>query len=309
MQNKLNRSVLAALVATLLTAPVVAQPMSDEAAVQLLQRVNELEQELRNLRGDNETLQNELETIRKSQQDTFQQVDERIEKLQSETPDTTNSGTSADKVLDNTDAAALKAKESATDVTDKVTKTDPNGFYSYGTGKSDDKNLPADKAAVPPAEAKTDASTDVKADTANSSEIKTPDKVALPEQEERSVYDHAFQTLLQDPKEAVPEFRAFLKDYPKSPLAASAQYWVGEALYAEKDFKAAIEEFLVVLKEHKGSDKAPDAALKLGYSFYELKDWEKARKTLEDVISFFPDNAETSKLAKARLNQMQAEGH
>ncbi|SEA19387.1 tol-pal system protein YbgF [Thiothrix caldifontis] len=309
MQNKLNRSVLAALVATLLIAPVGAQPMSDEAAVQLLQRVNELEQELRNLRGDNETLQNELETIRKSQQDTFQQVDERIEKLQSETPDTTNSGTSADKVLDNTDAAALKAKESATDATDKVTKTDPNGFYSYGTGKSDDKNPPANNAAAPPAEAKTDASTDVKADTANSSEIKTPDKAALPEQEERSVYDHAFQTLLQDPKEAVPEFRAFLKDYPKSPLAASAQYWVGEALYAEKDFKAAIEEFLVVLKEHKGSDKAPDAALKLGYSFYELKDWEKARKTLEDVISFFPDNAETSKLAKARLDQMQTEGH
>jgi tol-pal system protein YbgF len=135
------------------------------------------------------------------------------------------------------------------------------------------------------------------------------DKAPLPDQEERSVYDHAFQTLLQDPKEAVPEFRSFLKDYPKSSLAPSAQYWVGEALYAEKDFKGAIEEFLVVLKEHKGSDKAPDAALKLGYSFYELKEWEKARKTLEDVISFFPDNAETTRMAKERLDKMKTEGH
>lgn len=61
----------------------------------------------------------------------------------------------------------------------------------------------------------------------------------------------------------------------------------GVALYAEKDYKAASDEFLVVLKEHKGSDKAPGAALKLSYSFYELKEWDKARKTLEDVISFF----------------------
>ncbi|MDQ5767230.1 tol-pal system protein YbgF [Thiothrix subterranea] len=295
MQNQLNRSVLGALVATLLAvSPVGAAPLSDEAAVQLLQRVNELEQELRNLRGDNEKLQNALEIVQKSQRDTFQQVDERIEKLQDASPDTAAQADKAeptpDKVLDNADVDALKAKE---------TKPDPNGFYSYGTDKSDDKNPPAGagKTTEPPSTSKApDSST-------------TADKTPAPEREERSVYDDAFKTLLQDPKEAVPEFRAFLKDYPKSPLASSAQYWVGEALYAEKDFKGAIEEFLVVLKEHKGSDKAPDAALKLGYSFYELKDWEKARKTLQDVISFFPDNAETRKLAQERLDQMKTEGH
>lgn len=286
MHNQLNRSVIGVAVATLLVvAPVGAAPLSDEAAIQLLQRVNELEQELRTLRGDNETLQNELEIIRKSQEDTFQRVDERIEKLQNKNSDITDKTTPApDKVLDNADVAALKAKETLTDTANKATKTDPDGFYSYGTDKSDDKNPPTDKAV-------------------------TASKAPLPESDERSVYDNAFKTLLQDPKEAVPEFRAFLKDYPKSPLAPSAQYWVGEALYAEKDFKGAIEEFLVVLKEHKGSDKAPDAALKLGYSFYELKDWEKARKTLQDVISFFPDNAETRKMAQERLDKMKTEGH
>lgn len=315
MKNQLNRSVLGAVVATLLAvAPVRAAPLSDEAAVQLLQRVNELEQELRNLRGDNEKLQNELDIVRKSQEDTFQRVDERIEKLQDKTPDTADKTEAApdtvpSKVLDNADIAALKAKDTVIDTADKATKTDPNGFYSYGTNKSDDKNpptndatdtkvgSPAEKTAPPPDSSK-------EPDSAT-----TADKTPSPEQEERSVYDNAFKTLLQDPKEAVPEFRGFLKDYPKSPLAASAQYWVGEALYAEKDYKGAIEEFLVVLKEHKGSDKAPDAALKLGYSFYELKDWEKARKTLQDVISFFPDNAETRKLAQERLDKMKAEGH
>lgn len=311
MQNQLNRSVLGALVATLLAvAPVGAEPLSDEAAVQLLQRVNELEQELRNLRGDNETLQNELEIIRKNQRDTFQQVDERIEKLQGTNPDTTNKAEPVpDKVLDNTDVTALKAKETVTDTADKATKTDPNGFYSYGTDKSDDKNPPANTSTDTKVDSPADKTAEQPSSTKEPDTSTTADKAPLPEQEERSVYDNAFKTLLQDPKEAVPEFRAFLKDYPKSPLASSAQYWVGEALYAEKDFKGAIEEFLVVLKEHKGSDKAPDAALKLGYSFYELKDWEKARKTLQDVISFFPDNAETRKLAQERLDKMKTEGH
>lgn len=305
MKNQLNRSVLGAVVATLLAvAPVGAAPLSDEAAVQLLQRVNELEQELRNLRGDNEKLQNELDIVRKSQEDTFQRVDERIEKLQDKTPDTAGKTEAApdtvpSKVLDNADVAALKAKDTVIDTADKATKTDPNGFYSYGTNQSDDKN--------PPANTTTDAKVGSPAGKTDSAT--TTGKTPLPEQEERAVYDNAFKTLLQDPKEAVPEFRGFLKDYPKSPLAASAQYWVGEALYAEKDYKGAVEEFLVVLKEHKGSDKAPDAALKLGYSFYELKDWEKASKTLQDVISFFPDNAETRKLAQERLDKMKAEGH
>lgn len=305
MQHQLNRSVLGAVVATLLAvAPVGAAPLSDEAAVQLLQRVNELEQELRNLRGDNEKLQNELDIVRKSQEDTLQRVDERIEKLQDKIPDTAGNTEAApdtvpSKVLDNADVAALKAKDTVIDTADKATKTDPNGFYSYGTNRSDDKN--------PPANNTTDAKVGSPAEKTD--KVTTAGKTPLPEQEERAVYDNAFKTLLQDPKEAVPEFRGFLKDYPKSPLAASAQYWVGEALYAEKDYKGAVEEFLVVLKEHKGSDKAPDAALKLGYSFYELKDWEKARKTLQDVISFFPDNAETRKLAQERLDKMEAEGH
>ena len=115
--------------------------------------------------------------------------------------------------------------------------------------------------------------------------------------------------MLQNPKDVIPAFRSFLKTYPNSSLAPSAQYWIGEALYAEKDFKGAVEEFLVVLKQHKGSDKAPDAALKLGYSFYEMKEWDKARKTLEDVISFFPDNKDNAAKARERLDKMKAEGH
>ncbi|MEZ5453198.1 MAG: tol-pal system protein YbgF [Thiothrix sp.] len=306
MRNTLNRRALGVLAAAALAMPAMAEPLPDEAAVQLLQRVNELEQELRNLRGDNEKLQNELETLKSKQQENFQQVDERIDNLKEPVVDNAAADDSTDKFAPTPD----KGSDA-----DAPGKSDPNGFYSYGTGKLDDKNLGVDKPTDKPATdtdkpaGTPDQPAATTTDTAEKTDTTTTDKAKLPAEEERSVYDQAFQTLLQDPKEAVPEFRAFLKDYPNSSLAPSAQYWVGEALYAEKEFKSAVEEFLVVLKEHKGSDKAPDAALKLGFSFYELKEWEKARKTLEDVITFFPDNAETTKLAQERLDKMKAEGH
>ncbi len=345
MQDKLNRGALVALVASLLATPVMAEPMSDDAAMQLLQRVNDLEREISGLRGENEKLRNDLDNVQKDQKTALEQVDERMEKLKTPPADSTTStnstsGDSNGSSLNSSTSSPSSESESKTDSSktdssslssdkDKTTdsnvkKDDPSGFYSYGTGKTDDKNPTTDgKSEEKPDPSKLDtpktddskssSSTDKAADKtdAPSSESKTDSKTTgkLPEREERSAYDEAFQTLLKEPKDSIPMFRTFLKDYPSSSLAPSAQYWIGEALYADKDFKGAIEEFLTVLKDHKGSDKAPDAALKLGYSFYELGEWEKARKTLEDVISFFPDNAETAQKAKDRLEKMKGEGH
>lgn len=349
MQTKLDHRMLVALLSTLVAAPLQAQPMSDEAAVQLLQRVNELEMELRHMRGENETLQNEIETLRQNQKDGFLQVDERIGQLQQPenndasappvTPTTDSNGTIIIPPItgespNNAEAETAATPTNTTEPANKLDKNDPRGFYSYGTGKVDDKNLinkTAENPAIPepgatpapetsddtaatatedtqptaenPPSASDDDAADANTETTPASD-NTTDAT-----DERSVYDHAFQTLLQDPKESIREFRAFLKEYPESKLAPSAQYWIGEALYAERDFKGAVQEFLIVLKDYKDSSKAPDAALKLGYSFYELKDWEKSRKTLEDVISFFPENAETVKLAQERLDKLSAEGH
>lgn len=329
MQSKLSQGALRTLVTALLVAPVspaMAQ-LSDDAALQLLQKVNELEQELRTLRGDNEELQHELQKLRSQQQQSQQQFDEKLDKLATE------------KQADAPPTTAANPTDKSSDVVNNTpSKTDTTGFYSYGTGKSDDKNigilqanqtksldlaLPTktgdaqgekndDNAAEKPSDKTDDKTDDKTADKATLTTSQTDtgtSKLGGSPSDERAMYDHAFQTLLQDPQEAIPEFRDFLKNYPKSPLAPSAQYWIGEALYAEKDYKAASEEFLTVLKEHKDSDKAADAALKLGFCFYELKDWEKARKTLEDVITFFPKNEETAKLAQERLDKMKKDGH
>jgi tol-pal system protein YbgF len=312
MRDKENRHSLAMLLGLLLSAPAVAAPLSDEAAVQLLDRLSQMEREVSNLRGENEQLRNDLQGLQKSQTEALLQVDEKIDKLAPETTPSATSGAGA--VSDATGKSTVLPDPNA----GKPATTDPNSYYSYGTGKADDKNSSKpDTANTSATDSKPDtantSATDSKPEAAKSDDTKsaaTPSDSALPPpvREERAVYDDAFNTLLKSPTDAIPAFRNFLKDYPKSTLVSSAQYWVGEALYAEKDFKGAADEFLLVLKEHKGSDKAPGAALKLGYSFYELKEWDKARKTLEDVISFFPKETETVQKAQERLDKMKSEG-
>jgi tol-pal system protein YbgF len=298
MLRRVRRRTLATLIAALWVVPAMAQPLSDDAAARLLQRLDDLEHDVSTLRGENERLRNDLTDIQKSQQ----------EQADKPKPDSMSGS-----------ASSSTSSSTPTDVKtpDPAAKTDPNSYYSYGTNKSDDKNLgakPADAPSDKPADKPLDATSSSTASgiSAASGTSSTPSSTsgstALPKTEERAAYDDAFQLLLKSPKEALPAFRSFLKDYPSSSLASSAQYWVGEALYSEKDFKPASDEFLVVLKDYKGSEKAPDAALKLGYCFYELKDWEKARKTLEDVIKFFPGK-DAEKLAKDRLDKMKLEGH
>ena len=48
--------------------------------------------------------------------------------------------------------------------------------------------------------------------------------------------------------------------------------------------------------------------LKIGYSYYELNNWEKARETLNECITRYP-NTTVARLAEIRLAKMQQEGH
>ena len=53
--------------------------------------------------------------------------------------------------------------------------------------------------------------------------------------------------------------------------------------------------------------KAPDAMLKVGYCYYELADWAKARETLNQVLTRFP-NTPVARSAEQRLAKMKKEG-
>jgi tol-pal system protein YbgF len=100
--------------------------------------------------------------------------------------------------------------------------------------------------------------------------------------------------------DAVDGLRAFLRKYPRHDYADNAQYWLGEAFYAQKDYPHALSEFRNVIETYPRGNKVPDALLKVGYCYQALGQTEKARAVLEQVVNLYP-KTEPASLAAKRL--------
>lgn len=374
---KFNRGILAVPFVFFLNAlPLsTAWAVSDEVAVQLLERLSELELEVNNLRGENETLRRELTAVRSSQRTGFLDVDKRVSTLEqrrlSNQAVTVNNqrnnqnSTALNSNTNNTNSGAMPALEApvataplATPGTIvarpspitltpaapaiEVTASANNGQASPQRNiQPSSENIAAQRRAVTPVNAGGTGQKKAQSDevdpnspesyyyygtqdgneaaanvSTSAGDVNTTAQVSLTAEKQAAIpdahkakaaYNQAYKLLVNDPVSAVPAFRSFMSDHPEHELIANAQYWLGEALYAQKDYSGATEEFMRVLKNHKGSPKAPGAALKLGYSFYELRQWDFARRTLEDTVRFFPDT-NAAKLAANRLERMKSEG-
>ena len=99
---------------------------------------------------------------------------------------------------------------------------------------------------------------------------------------------------------AIASFQSFVKTYPKSPLAASALYWVGNAQYAQRDFRASIATQRQLLATYPDSQKVPDALLNIASGQVELGDTAGARRSLEEIVAKYPTSEAAGK-AKQRL--------
>jgi len=126
--------------------------------------------------------------------------------------------------------------------------------------------------------------------------------VGIPEQQ---AYDAALaQFKGGDYKGAGNAFGDFLKRYPQSAYAASAQYWQGNSLYAQRDYKGAIAAQQNVVKNYPDNPKVADALLNIASSQAELKDKPGARKTLEQLISKYPGTP-AAQTAKDRIASLK----
>lgn len=100
--------------------------------------------------------------------------------------------------------------------------------------------------------------------------------------------------------EAIAGLRAFLRKFPRHDYADNAQYWLGEAFYAQKDYPHALAEFRTVIETYPRGNKVPDALLKVGYCYQALGQGDKARAVLEQVVNLYP-KTEPAALATKRL--------
>lgn len=121
---------------------------------------------------------------------------------------------------------------------------------------------------------------------------------------EQQVYGQAFDALKAGSYSvAITGFNGFIKTYPASPLAANAEYWLGEAQYVNQNYAAAERAFRAVLEKYPNSSKAPAAMLDLGNTQLAAGKTRAGKATLQRVIKQFP-GTDAATRAQTRLQQL-----
>jgi tol-pal system protein YbgF len=131
---------------------------------------------------------------------------------------------------------------------------------------------------------------------------KPPAENAVPAAETKGYEAALNQFKLGNYPLAISAFQGFLVTYPTSRLAASAQYWIGNAHFAQRDYKQAIAAQQKLLQSWPDDAKAPDAMLNIATSQEALNDRRGAQKTLEALLARYPGTPAAAS-AKQRLAQ------
>lgn len=97
-------------------------------------------------------------------------------------------------------------------------------------------------------------------------------------------------------------FQRLLAEYPQSPNADNAQFWVGETYYREKWYEKAILEYHEVIKNHPKGNKIPAAMLKQGLAFQAIGDKKNAGLILKELVSKHPKSNEAA-IARKKLDE------
>jgi tol-pal system protein YbgF len=99
-------------------------------------------------------------------------------------------------------------------------------------------------------------------------------------------------------------FTEFVRRYPQSGYTPSARFWLGNARYANRDYNGALADFRALLQQAPDHARAPEAVLSIANCQIELKDAEAARRTLQDLVTAYPQS-EAASAARERLSRLR----
>jgi len=102
----------------------------------------------------------------------------------------------------------------------------------------------------------------------------------------------------------IKSFQSFLGQYPRSPLAHRAQYWIGDSYFNLRDYRNAIASQQKLIATYPDSPSAPDALLNIASSQAELGESANARKTMDTLVARYP-GSEAAEKAKRRLTTLR----
>ncbi|RUO37792.1 tol-pal system protein YbgF [Aliidiomarina shirensis] len=111
---------------------------------------------------------------------------------------------------------------------------------------------------------------------------------------ENEAYDRAVALVLQERQyeRAIPQFQAFLENYPGSSYTNNAHYWLGQLFYAQENYTEAKKHFSTVVRDFPDSNKRADCLLKLGMIAAAENNSSEAQRYFNQVRSEYADSTE-----------------
>jgi len=131
--------------------------------------------------------------------------------------------------------------------------------------------------------------------------------IAMPEKDdpEKVLFDKATQSFQQGQFDAArKDYQSFIAKYPKSQLADTALYSIGECYLSEKRYQDAVEVYQQVIERYPKGSKVPQALFKQGTAFQQMGDPTAARIHYERLVEKYPDSPQ-AQAAQKKLKQLQ----
>ena len=277
-------------------------------------RVQQLEEQIRQLNGRIEEMSFQLlqmqETIRKAQEDNefrFQELESGKAASPTAAPKKKAEASPVNPATPPTDDVATiietppEGGASISPPASSTTSTGAPGETTLGSIELDSKGMPVGGTLNQNANNSSGNLPGVA--TGNTAARKTDPVNTAALTSEGDIYQAAYGHVLSgDYKLAEQGFQQYLQGYPKGTKAADASFWLGEAQYSQGKFNEAAKTFLNGHQAYGKSPKAPEMLMKLGMSLAALDNTETACATLREVPKRYP-NASKTVLSKVASEQ------
>lgn len=128
---------------------------------------------------------------------------------------------------------------------------------------------------------------------------------APPVPDPESLYKSAYADYTQGQYPlAIQGFQQYLQYYGNTDLASNAQFYIGDALYLQKDYKKAIGAYDKCIASYPDGNKVAAAYLKKGYAYLAMGQTTPGERELRSLIRKYPSTHEAD-LARERLKRIR----
>ena len=284
---------------------VPAQEQNNPLFNRILDKIEQMQNEVNELRNQNELTQFEVQTLQKN-------LDAQLSELKTkfDTSHTTSTVSPASVITTPTETQLKQLMDDFKKLNQKMTRTN-NRLDELARIVETLQSRKTQTPETPAIEPEQPQTIEQPKETAPQPKTKVSpiEPAKLPDEDEYAAYSKAMSALDRaDYTRLRDNLTRFLQDYPDGDYADDANYWVAESYYAEGDLEQAKPYFMQLIENYSDSEKREPALLKVAYIRLSNKQWEAARKIFESLKNDAEDE-QIRKLAIEQLEQLERKGH